>query len=76
MKKQKLIIEQLDIKLSEFTDLESIRNRDLTIAGIVSEVKHSMTKTGKPFGFLTIQDYTESYRFALFGKDYENFRKY
>jgi DNA polymerase-3 subunit alpha len=65
-----------NIKLSEFTDLESIRNRDLTIAGIVSEVKHSMTKTGKPFGFLTIQDYTDSYRFALFGKDYENFRKY
>ena len=35
-----------------------------------------MTKNGKPFGFLTIQDYTDSYRFALFGKDYENFRKY
>ncbi len=63
-------------KLSEFTDLDSLRNRDLTIAGIVTDVKHSMTKTGKPFGFLTIQDYTESYRFALFGKDYENFRKY
>ncbi len=62
--------------LSEFDDLESIKNRDLTIAGIVTEVKHSTTKTGKPFGFLTIQDYTDSYRFALFGKDYENFRKY
>ena len=63
-------------KLSEFDDLENIRNRELTIAGIVTEVKHTMTKTGKPFGFLTIQDYTDSYRFALFGKDYENFRKY
>ncbi len=63
-------------KLSEFVDLTNIRGRDLTIAGIVTEVKHSMTKTGKPFGFLTIQDYTDSYRFALFGKDYENFRKY
>ena len=63
-------------KLIDFTDLDSLQNRDLTIAGIVTEVKHSITKTGKPFGFLTIQDYTESYRFALFGKDYENFRKY
>lgn len=63
-------------KLSEFDDLESLRNRDLTIGGIVSEVKHAMTKTGKPFGFLTIQDYTDTFRFALFGKDYENFRKY
>lgn len=63
-------------KLNEFDDLESIKNRELTIGGIVTEVKHSMTKTGKPFGFLTIQDYTDSFRFALFGKDYENFRKY
>ncbi len=63
-------------KLSEFVDLTNIRGRDLTITGIVIEVKHSMTKNGKPFGFLTIQDYTDSYRFALFGKDYENFRKY
>ncbi len=62
--------------LSEFDNLENIRGKDLTIAGIVTEIKHSMTKTGKPFGFLTIQDYTDSYRFALFGKDYENFRKY
>jgi len=63
-------------KLNEFSDLESLKNRDLTMAGIVTEVKHSISKTGNPYGFLTIQDYTETYRFALFGKDYENFRKY
>ncbi len=62
--------------LSEFNDITNLRGRDLTVAGIVTEVKHSTTKTGKPFGFLTIQDYTDSYRLALFGKDYENFRKY
>ena len=62
--------------LAEFDDINNLRGRDLTVAGIVIEVKHSMTKTGKPFGFLTIQDYTDSYRLALFGKDYENFRKY
>ena len=62
--------------LSEFGDINNLRGRDLTVAGIVTEVKHAMTKTGKPFGFLTIQDYTESYRLALFGKDYENYRKY
>ncbi|MCB2194332.1 MAG: DNA polymerase III subunit alpha [Bacteroidetes bacterium] len=63
-------------KLNEFDDLESLKNKDLTIGGIVTEVKHAVTKNGKPFGFLTIQDYTETFRFALFGKDYENFRKY
>jgi DNA polymerase-3 subunit alpha len=35
-----------------------------------------MTKTGKPYGSITIEDYTESYQLTLFGKDYENYRKY
>ncbi len=35
-----------------------------------------MTKTGRPFGALTIEDYSDSYRFMLFGKDYEEFRNY
>ncbi|MDA3952982.1 MAG: DNA polymerase III subunit alpha [Bacteroidales bacterium] len=60
----------------EFDDISNLQGRDITVAGIVIGVRHSMTKTGKPFGFLTIQDYTDSYQLALFGKDYENFRKY
>lgn len=62
--------------LTEFGDINNLRGKDVTVAGIVTEVKHAISKTGKPFGFLTIQDYTDSYRLALFGKDYENFRKY
>ncbi|HRW62962.1 MAG TPA: DNA polymerase III subunit alpha, partial [Bacteroidales bacterium] len=65
-----------NVSLNELNDISSFKGRDLTIAGIVIEVKHSTTKTGNPFGFLTIQDYTDSFRIALFGKDYENFRKY
>ena len=65
-----------NISLTELNDINNLKGRDLTIAGIVIDVKHSTTKTGNPFGFLTIQDYTDSYRIALFGKDYENFRKY
>lgn len=63
-------------KLTELGDINKLRGKDVAVAGIVSEVKHAISKTGKPFGFLTIQDYTDSYRLALFGKDYENFRKY
>ncbi|MCG8410399.1 MAG: DNA polymerase III subunit alpha, partial [Bacteroidales bacterium] len=65
-----------NVSLSEFDNLNNLNGRDVTVAGIVIEVKHSITKNGKPFGFLTIQDYTDSYRLALFGKDYENFRKF
>ncbi len=63
-------------KCSELNNPESVRGRDLNVAGIVIGVRNAMTKTGKPFGSLTIQDYTDSYQIMLFGKDYENFRKY
>ncbi|MFO7828438.1 MAG: DNA polymerase III subunit alpha [Bacteroidales bacterium] len=73
----KLEIEQFcNATLVDFDDLNNIKGRELTISGIVTEVKHAIAKNGNPYGFLTIQDYTDSYRFALFGKDYENFRKY
>jgi DNA polymerase-3 subunit alpha len=33
-----------------------------------------MTKTGKPFGTFVLEDYNDSYEFALFGEDYVKFR--
>ena len=33
-----------------------------------------MTKTGKPFGTFVLEDYNDSYEFALFGDDYIKFR--
>ena len=36
--------------LAEFEQMDSLKNRDLAIAGLVTEVRHLTTKTGKPFG--------------------------
>ena len=62
--------------LAELQDIERLKNRELAVAGLVTEVKHLTTKTGRPFGALTLEDYTDSYRFVLFGRDYEDYRKY
>ncbi len=62
--------------LSELTELERLKGREVAVAGLVTEVKHLTTKTGKPFGALVMEDYTDSYKFMLFGRDYEDFRKY
>lgn len=62
--------------LSQFNDLESLKGKELTIAGIVTGVKIGTTKTGRPYGFLTLQDYSDSYRFALFNTDYVEFSKF
>jgi len=36
----------------------------------MSRVQHKTTKTGKPFGTFFLEDYLDSYEFALFGDDY------
>lgn len=43
---------------------------------MVVSVQNLMTKTGKPWGKFVLEDYNGTHEFALFGKDYENFRKY
>jgi DNA polymerase-3 subunit alpha len=47
---------------------------EICIGGLVGNVQHKMTKTGKPFGTFVLEDYNESYEFALFGEDYVKFR--
>jgi DNA polymerase-3 subunit alpha len=47
---------------------------ELCVGGLVSSVQHKMTKTGKPFGTFILEDYNDSYEFALFGDDYIKFR--
>ena len=64
------------VTLAEMRDLEPFRNKDLTIAGMITTVRHATTKNGKPFGSFSLEDYTDTFSITLFNKDYENFRKY
>ena len=52
------------------------RGRELRFAGSVVEAQHRISKAGKPFGSVTIEDYHASQRFMLFGDDYLKFKDY
>ncbi|WDF56776.1 DNA polymerase III subunit alpha [Mucilaginibacter sp. KACC 22063] len=53
----------------------NLRKRgELCVGGLMSNVQHKMTKTGKPFGTFVLEDYNDNYEFALFGDDYIKFR--
>ncbi|MFM2208176.1 MAG: hypothetical protein RL213_2151 [Bacteroidota bacterium] len=54
----------------QLADLQPLKNKDISMAGILTEVQHRLSKTGKPFGTFTIEDYTGSYRTSIFGEDY------
>lgn len=46
------------------------------VAGIVTEVKDMRTKSGSPWAKVSMEDYSGSYEFAFFSKDYEAFMPY
>tara|TARA_R110002096_G_scaffold416951_5_gene620421 strand:- start:7325 stop:10894 length:3570 start_codon:yes stop_codon:yes gene_type:complete len=65
-------------KIKELADLETLSKKqgEIRVAGIVTEAQHRVSKTGKPFGILTIEGYEESHRLMLFSDDYIKFKSY
>jgi DNA polymerase-3 subunit alpha len=62
--------------LSMLNNMEKIKGKDLHVSGVVTQVEHKETKTGKPFGILHLEDYHSSFSFYLFSDDYINFKAY
>ena len=53
-----------------------MKGKEIRLGGIVSSFAHRITKKGKPFGILTLEDYESTYSFYLFSDDYLKFKKY
>ena len=58
------------------SEFNKIKNRELTIGGMVTSASHRVTKNGKPFGVMVFEDYSDSYEIALFGEDYVKMKGY
>ena len=56
--------------------LDDVKGKDIRIAGMVSQIEHRFTKTGKPFGTITIEDYNDSITFFLFGDEYPKYKPF
>jgi DNA polymerase-3 subunit alpha len=53
-----------------------IKNKEVVIGGIITNVAHRISKAGKPFGSFIIEDYSDSFDMAIFGEDYVKFKGY
>jgi DNA polymerase-3 subunit alpha len=62
--------------LSELKDLNPLKDKEITFAGMVTSANEALTKNGKPFGVIVIEDYTDSHKLMLFGKDYLDYKNY
>ncbi|WP_114783042.1 DNA polymerase III subunit alpha [Botryobacter ruber] len=58
------------------TDIAEYKNRDINVAGMVSEVVLRTAKNGNPFALFSIEDYDSTLQMALFGEDYVKFSPY
>lgn len=61
---------------NQLNEMESMLGRELKLGGIVTTVEHRTTKTGKPFGKFSIEDYSGNTTFTLFGEDYLKFKTF
>ena len=65
----RVILENVcNVGMAQIDDRTSLLNKDLTLGGVVTAVRESRMKNGKPCGFTRIEDFTGSGEIALFGE--------
>jgi len=62
--------------LSQLAELEGNEGRETKVGGIVASVEHRLTKTGKPFGKLVLEDYSGRFEFMMWSEDYLKFKSF
>ncbi len=68
-------------RVADFTEMKNAADgkpslRPYRMAGLVTDGQHRVTKTGKNFGILHIEDFSGKADFALFGEDYQRYSNY
>ena len=59
-----------------FNDLEVHVNRELSLAGVITDVQHKISRNGKGWAAFTIEDYGEAFEMRIFGEEYLKFRHF
>jgi DNA polymerase-3 subunit alpha len=57
-------------------DIPLNKDKELKVAGIVSSTQTKVSKTGNQFVIFSLEDFEGASEFALFGKDYIQFKNY
>ncbi len=65
-----------NVGMSEIEDKDALANKEVTFGGLVCGMREGITRTGKPFMIIKMEDFTGSGEIPLFGDDYVNFGKY
>ncbi len=61
---------------SALNEIEKVKNKELKLAGIVTTTETKFSKNGNQYCRFTIEDFSGTYNFTLFGKDYMTFKTF
>jgi DNA polymerase-3 subunit alpha len=62
--------------VSFFYNLDDQINRELCFAGVITDVQHRVSRNGKGWAVYTLEDYTDTFEFRIFGEEYLKFRHF
>jgi DNA polymerase-3 subunit alpha len=62
--------------VSVFKSLSEFLLKEISIAGVITEVEHKVSRQGKGWAFFTVEDYVDSYTFRIFGEEYLRFKHF
>lgn len=57
-------------RIEQLSDLSKLKGREITFAGMCTDVQHRIGKTGKAYGSFVLEDYNGSIMLWLFSQDY------
>lgn len=67
----KIIIENVcTMHMDQLENIIPFANKDVTLGGIVTDVRTGQTRTGKPYGIVKMEDYSGPGEIALFGDEW------
>ena len=75
-------LDEYEIEMNHFIDthvkdVPKLNDQSTSsVGGMMKDVRHRITKTGKPFGLFKLEDYTGEMDLALFGDDYMRYKNY
>jgi DNA polymerase III subunit alpha len=62
--------------VASLVELDGNEGKECKVGGIVASVEHRMTKTGRPFGKLFLEDYSGKGELVLWSDDYLKFKSF
>ena len=65
-----------NMQMTQLNDLTPFANREVRLGGIVTGLRKGVSKNGKPYGIVTIEDYSGAGDLALFGENWARFGSY